>query len=90
MVEVSDSICSACPHQSESVCAVEEKVQGLDARHSQILNIKIGDVLTWKEAKDILKENMTLEAFHQACRGCEWKALGVCESALKKLRHENS
>lgn len=81
-----DSICVACPHQSTKGCAVEEKIQGLDARHSQILNLKPGDVLSWREAQQRLKDHMTLENFHQACAGCEWKTLGVCEDALKKLR----
>lgn len=81
-----DSICSACPHQSTQGCAVEEKIQGLDARHAQILRLKQGDILSWREAKQRLKDHMTLDGFHQACSGCEWKALGVCESTLKKLR----
>lgn len=81
-----DSICKACPHQSVKGCAVEEKIQGLDARHGQILNLKPGDILSWKEAQQRLKDNMNLEAFHYACAGCEWKELGVCEAALRKLR----
>ena len=83
-----DSICRACPHQGERECKVEEKIQGLDARHSQTLNIKGGDVLSWKEAQKRLKERMTIEAFHRACEGCEWKPFGICEAALKKLRDE--
>ena len=86
VVAADDSICKACPHQSIKGCAVEEKIQGLDARHSQILNLKPGDILSWKEAQQRLKDNMTLEAFHHACAGCEWKELGVCEAALSKLR----
>jgi len=85
-----DSICSACPHQSIEGCAVEEKIQGLDTRHAKILRIKQGDVVSWAEAKQRLKEYMTLEGFHQACSGCEWKALGICEAALKTLRAMSS
>lgn len=88
VVSSSDSICGACPHQEEGVCTVEEKIQGLDARHSQILSIKPGDTLTWKMGQEYLKEKMTIEAFHHACQGCEWKSMGVCETALRKLRDE--
>ena len=88
VVEAKDSICNACPHQGEEGCQVEEKVHKLDTRHQHILNINVGDVLSWREAKRLLKEKMTLEAFHQACTGCEWKPLGVCENALKKLHTE--
>jgi hypothetical protein len=83
-----DSICAPCPHKGAIRCAKEEKIQGFDARHSQILEIVSGSILTWKESKQRLKEKMTLEAFHQACAGCEWKSLGVCEAALKKLQAE--
>ncbi len=81
-----DSICRACPHKKETKCAQEEKIQGLDQRHSNILALSAGDVLSWRMAKKRLKSHMTVKRFHQACRGCEWKSLGVCEKALKDLR----
>lgn len=67
------------------MCTQEEKIQGLDHRHSQILGLTAGDVLNWRMAKKRLKDTMTIRRFHQACRGCEWKSLGVCEQALKDL-----
>ena len=90
VVACEDSICRACPHQGEKGCRVEEKIQELDARHAQILRLKQGDLLSWAEAKKRLKDDMTLDGFHQACSGCEWKALGICEAALKKLRATGS
>lgn len=81
-----DSICSACPHQSVKGCAQEEKIQGLDERHAQILKLNRGDIMSWREAKQRLIDHMTLDRFHQACSGCEWKCYGICETALKKLR----
>lgn len=81
-----DSICRACPHQGTEGCTMEEKIQDLDGRHAQILRLKQGDILSWREAKQRLKEHMTLDRFRQACSGCEWQTLGVCEAALKKLR----
>ncbi len=83
-----DSICGPCPHHAGGMCKFEEKIQSLDDRHSAILDIKVGDVLTWREAQERFKEKMTLAAFHQACKGCSWKAFGVCEAALRKLRGE--
>jgi hypothetical protein len=86
VVSVRDSICGACPHQRADGCEKEEKIQQLDARHSKILALKPGDVLNWREAKERFKRHMTLAAFHQACRGCPWKPLGLCERALRELR----
>lgn len=89
VVHTVDSICSPCPHNGKEVCQMEEKIQGLDLRHSQVLGISFGDHLTWQEAKMRLKEKMTIEAFHEACQGCQWKALGVCEIALRELQDES-
>lgn len=83
-----DSICMACPHKSEGVCDTEEKTRVLDERHSQVLGFSPGDVLTWAQAKQRIKEKMTLEAFHVACQGCQWKEFGMCEKALKAHRVE--
>jgi hypothetical protein len=88
VVAEGDSICGFCPHLSDAGCNQETKVQGIDKNHRHILSLKTGDVLTWAEAKKRLKDKMTLAAFHKACEGCEWKAQGMCESALKKLHGE--
>jgi hypothetical protein len=90
VVPFGDTICGACPHQREEICGQEAKIHSLDTRHSDALGIAVGDVLTWREAKERLKDKMTLETFHQACEGCQWKAFGVCETALRKLRDEPS
>ncbi len=89
VVPARDSICGACPHQGETECDREEKIQGLDQRHSQILGIKPGDRLSWRRGKDLLKQHMTVEAFHQACAGCSWKPWGICEKALKDLHNRD-
>lgn len=82
-----DSVCHACPHKKGPICTQEEKIQGLDQRHTHILGLTTGDVMSWKMAKKRVKDAMTVKQFHQACRGCEWKSLGVCEKALKDLRN---
>jgi len=89
VVSTHDSICRACPHQKTTGCAQEDKIHLLDQAHSQILGLKIGDVLSWRQARVRLKQHMTLEAFHQACATCAWKPLGLCEHALQSLRDED-
>jgi hypothetical protein len=83
-----DSVCSACPHNQGSICDTEEKIRALDDRHSQVLGLAPGDILTWAAAKQRIKDKMTLAAFHEACKGCQWKPLGICEKALKTHRGE--
>ena len=86
VVVESDSICRACPHQREGECKTEDKIKALDTRHSHALGIFPGDELSWREGKKRLKKFMTIDVFHKACEGCQWKSLGVCEEALTKLQ----
>lgn len=83
-----DSICHACPHKGNGLCKTESKIQSLDSRHAQVLSLFPGEILTWIQGKRRIKEKMTIDAFHYACEGCQWKALGVCEEALKKLHND--
>lgn len=89
VVTGADSVCQACPHKRGKACTKEETIQRLDSRHRDILGLNEGDVLTWKQGKEKLRDHMSLENFHFACEGCEWKSLGVCETALLKLRKED-
>ncbi len=81
-----DSICGACPRQTnEKLCEKQAFIEKLDNAHQEILGLEDKQVIDWTAAKALIKEKMTINAFHAACEGCQWKAYGVCESALKEL-----
>ena len=86
VVEHTDSICAPCPNKLEKLCVTETKIQQLDSAHASVLGLAPGDQLTWKEAKERMALKMTDTAFDAACAPCSWKSMGVCHSALKKLR----
>lgn len=81
----SDSICEPCPNRRGARCDTQSKISDLDRAHASILSLKPGDQLTWSEAKDRIRTNMTIELHRQACAPCGWKTLGICEIALRKL-----
>jgi uncharacterized protein len=86
-----DSICEPCPNRRGKACESQEKIDKLDGAHAKVLGIAPGDQLTWKEAKELIREKMTPQAFNQACAPCAWKALGMCESALNEhIREEGA
>lgn len=86
VVSYMDNICAACPNKIDEVnCKAQVKILKLDSNHSMYLMIKPGDILTWKKAKEKIKQYMTIEKFHLACTGCSWKEYGVCEQALNDL-----
>jgi hypothetical protein len=87
VVRGSDSICSRCPHNNvqSSTCSDEATSMKLDRAHSAILDLQDQEIFSFREAKQKIKERMSLELFYEACRPCEWQSLGHCEAALKKL-----
>jgi uncharacterized protein len=87
VVKGSDSICTPCPNRAGDGCTTESKISKLDQAHAEVLGLKTGDILSWGDAKDLLRHKMGLDEFHRACAPCSWKSLGLCESALRRL-HE--
>ncbi len=85
VVEHTDSICSPCPHRRNLLCTEQNKINQLDQAHAEILNLTAGVKITWGDAKKRIASLMSLEKFSTACAPCEWKKLGICESALRKL-----
>lgn len=85
VVGETDAICQACPEKTGSTCLSQEKIEGLDRRHGRCLGIAPGDSLTWGEAKEKILKTVSLSVFHEICKGCQWKDLGLCETALLKL-----
>jgi len=83
-----DAICAPCPNRTGTVCASEPKIRSLDQAHARVLGIEAGQVLTWGEAKRLIAEKMGFDDFERACAPCAWKAMGVCEAALRKVKAE--
>ena len=82
VVKHTDSICGPCPSRRDQLCVSQDKISALDKAHAEILQLNDVTALTWGEAKLRIAKFMTVEKFHQACVGCEWKALGICEKVL--------
>lgn len=82
-----DSICGVCLHQTkDKLCDRQLFIEKLDNAHQQILDLKENQIIEWASAKEAIKSRMTIENFHAACEGCEWKAYGICEAALRTLQ----
>ena len=82
-----DSICTSCPNKlARDLCTSQKKIDSLDQAHASILNLKDGEILTWRQAKGRILKKMTYKNFYSACKECSWKKLGVCEAALKNLK----
>jgi hypothetical protein len=85
VTDEADLICQACPERVGTGCQSQNKIDRLDAAHLSMLGLKYGQVLTWGDAKRLLKEKIPPEKQPALCRGCEWLQLGICHQALKDL-----
>lgn len=86
VVEYMDNLCSPCPNKIDDIiCKSQSKVVKLDNAHKQILSLKIGESISWKQVKSRIKQNMSIEKFHRACDGCSWKQYGICQQKLSHL-----
>lgn len=80
-----DSICTPCPRKRGLGCQTQTKIDNLDSAHAAVLGLVAGDSLTWGQAKQRIKERMTLADFHKTCESCSWKEYGVCETVLTEF-----
>ncbi len=85
VTNTTDSICSPCPHKRNERCATEEKISVLDQAHAHALDLSPNQMITWGQAKQAIKEKISLEIFHQICATCSWKSMGICEEVLNEF-----
>lgn len=84
-----DRICAPCPHRRGSGCEKSFRITALDERHAAALSLTDGQALTWAEAKARIVSHVPPGALHDLCQGCQWLALGLCETALSQLHAEH-
>ena len=80
-----DVICGPCPHRRGTGCASQDRIDKLDHRHAERLNLIEGETITWGAAKDRIASNVQKGDLSTLCKGCQWLDLGLCEAALAAL-----
>jgi len=50
------------------------------------LTIRPGEILSYREVTNRIKEKMTEEKMEKICSNCQWFGLGYCLEGLKKLK----
>jgi hypothetical protein len=86
VAEYMDDICSVCPNKLDEVlCKTQDKITELDRKHSAVLQLKPGEIMSWRQAKERIKTHMSVEKFTDSCSVCSWQKYGVCQRALESL-----
>jgi len=89
VVDSVDNICAMCPNNIEGECKEEEypgSVKEKDRTILEVLEIKTGEVFSYQEITNRIKEKMTEEKMEDICKNCQWFSLGYCLEGLKNLK----
>lgn len=81
--DTTDAICAPCPNKRDLLCKTQETITQLDEAHAAALQLSVGEVLTWGEAKQKIKQHIPLATFHKICEPCSWKAYGLCQKVVE-------
>lgn len=68
-----DLICAGCPHNSGGVCTTDDKVAAIDRRTAELLGLRFGDTVPWREL--YVKANAEIIGrgrLREVCRDCCW------------------
>ncbi|MEJ6391753.1 DUF1284 domain-containing protein [Gymnodinialimonas sp. 2305UL16-5] len=81
-----DAICAPCPRRRGTGCESQARIEALDDAHGQALGLAPGDQLSWGEALDRVRTNITPDTLEEICAGCQWLPMGLCKSAVARLQ----
>lgn len=86
VAEYMDDICAPCPNRLDEIeCKTQAKIIKLDANHSAVLRLKVGEIISWRQAKERMRAHMSVEKFLDSCSICPWQKYGVCQKSLENL-----
>lgn len=71
-----DSLCVACPHDHDHLCATEEKVRAFDQATAAACGLRSGQWLSWQELCALVDKHIfEPQRFDAICSTCEWYSL---------------
>jgi len=85
IVQGCDDICAKCPERKGALCRQEDKVSAIDKAYLKILQLNVGQTMTFKCLEDKTKKLITLNNFQKACGKCSWYSLNICAPIIQKL-----
>lgn len=82
IVNCCDDICAYCPENQGNRCNQEKTI---DSIYLNILQLKVGQIITIAELKHKIKTLLTMPDFHHACQKCSWYQLNICTPIIQKI-----
>jgi len=89
IVNQTDTICKACPHQEFNRCKFSiqsnNNVIKMDNMVFEILGIKPGTELSYLEILKLLASKIKKEDLLEICANCQWISLGYCIEGISTI-----
>ena len=86
VVEGQDDLCKNCPNAKgeNGIRCNMSFLEKLDNKVREMLNLKTGAVMTWREIMEKVFSVMTKEKHKETCGNCEWRRKGLCNDTFEK------
>lgn len=85
-----DQICKRCENIGSKGCFKderdqEEEIQAHDKRILAFLGLTVGDQISVKQLKSLIKKKKPYEKLSYLCEGCPWLEKDYCYEGLKSI-----
>jgi uncharacterized protein len=84
LVKGPDHLCAKYPNSGEYHCEHDD-IYERDAAILEILSLKIGQFIYWKDIESIIKKNAVPSDIQTVCEACSWRSYGVCEEGIQYI-----
>ena len=85
IIDHTDEICKACPHDRSGVCDSSEKVRKYDNAVMKLCHIESGAKMSWNEFRQLVLKHIILEnKLADVCGDCQW--YDICVRKQKSCR----
>ncbi|GAA0345019.1 DUF1284 domain-containing protein [Bacillus carboniphilus] len=84
LVKGPDQLCEKYPNSGEYHCQ-DANIYIRDAAILEQLGIRIGQILSWKDIVEHIRNHVVPSDIQSVCETCSWRAYGVCEEGVQEM-----
>jgi len=85
IINCCDDICEKCPEKQGDLCNKHQIVAEIDDAYLRILQLHIGQTITFKHLETRIKKLLTIGDFKKTCSKCSWYPLNICTPIVRDL-----
>lgn len=86
VISGADDLCAKFPCDQPYHCDAM-RVFEQDQAFLHVLQLRIGDELTWQDIEKRMQTFATPDLIERVCFDCQWRKYGVCEEGIVRIQH---